>query len=371
MDIVKSTERRIAVALQGRRPQAEERDPTGERGPRKYLFDDLFVQRYDESSLDTGGATPLWDAVPSWVRLAREVQRRRDDYDAIVTWSERVTLSLMTLQSLQRTRKPHIAMMYWFSRPSVRLPMLAFARSLHAIVTWSSAQRRYAIERLAIPAEKIYLIKHFVDPLFFSPRERMLDTICSAGAEMRDYPTLLKALRGTDLPCHLATDHVRVDTMGFARRIGTDRFASLAGDNVTIGKKTLVDLRELYARSRFGVVPLQESDTDNGVSVILEAMAMGKPVICSRTRGQVDVIEEGVTGLFVPVGDEKALRAAILELWHDPARARAMGQAARAYVERNHSLDKFCRDARGAIEASLEGCPARDEAFAMPCGTAA
>jgi len=329
MDIVKSTERRIAVALQGRRPQAEERDPTGERGPRKYLFDDLFVQRYDESSLDTGGATPLWDAVPSWVRLAREVQRRRDDYDAIVTWSERVTLSLMTLQSLQRTRKPHIAMMYWFSRPSVRLPMLAFARSLHAIVTWSSAQRRYAIERLAIPAEKIYLIKHFVDPLFFSPRERMLDTICSAGAEMRDYPTLLKALRGTDLPCHLATDHVWVDTMGFARRIGTDRFASLAGDNVTIGKKTLVDLRELYARSRFGVVPLQESDTDNGVSVILEAMAMGKPVICSRTRGQVDVIEEGVTGLFVPVGDEKALRAAMLELWHDPARARDGASRAR------------------------------------------
>jgi hypothetical protein len=214
MDIVKSTERRIAVALQGRRPQAEERDPTGERGPRKYLFDDLFVQRYDESSLDAGGATPLWDAVPSWVRLAREVQRRRDDYDAIVTWSERVTLSLMTLQSLQRTRKPHIAMMYWFSRPSVRLPMLAFARSLHAIVTWSSAQRRYAIERLAIPAEKIYLIKHFVDPLFFSPRERMLDTLCSAGAEMRDYPTLLKALRGTDLPCHLATDHVRVANHG-------------------------------------------------------------------------------------------------------------------------------------------------------------
>ena len=56
---------------------------------------------------------------------------------------------------------------------------------------------------------------------------------------------------------------------------------------------------------------------------------MGKPVICSRTRGQVDVIEEGVTGLFVPVGDEKALRAAMLELWHDPARARDGASRAR------------------------------------------
>jgi len=368
---VEPTERRIAIAVQGRRPREYQRDPSGEHARREYLFDDLFVQRYDESILGSRRGTPLSRALPSWVRLAQEVQHRRHDYDVIVTWSERVTLSLMTLQSLQRTGKPHIAMMYWFSRPAVRFPMLAFAQSLHAIVTWSSAQRRYAIEQLGIPSEKIYLIKHFVDQLFFSPRKRTLDMICSAGAEMRDYPTLLEALRGTELPCHVAADHVRVDTMGFARRIGTERFAGLASDNVTIGRMPLVDLRELYARSHFVVVPLQESDTDNGISVILEAMAMGKPVICSRTKGQVDVIQDGVTGLFVPVGDAKALRAAMLELWHDPARARAMGRAARAYIEKHHSLDKFCRDAYGAIDASLKGCPARDEGFAMPCGEAA
>jgi glycosyltransferase involved in cell wall biosynthesis len=356
----------MAVAVQGCRPEPYDRDPTGERMPRTYLFDELFAHRYDECILDADPRKPLARAVPRWARLAREVQQRRDDYDVIVTWSERLTLSLMTLQSLSHTGKPHVAMMYWFSRPSVRLPMLAFAQSLHAIVTWSSAQRRFAIEHLGIAPEKIYLIKHFVDQLFFRPRERTLDTLCSAGAEMRDYPTLLEALRGTGLPCHIAADHVRVDTLGFARRVETGRLAGLASDNVTIGKKSLVELRELYARSHFVVVPLQESDTDNGISVILEAMAMGKPVICSRTKGQVDVIQEGVTGLFVPVGDAKALRAAMLELWHDPARAEAMGRAARAYVEKHHSLDKFCRDAKGAIDASFKGRPAKDEAFAMP-----
>jgi glycosyltransferase involved in cell wall biosynthesis len=356
----------MAMAVQGCRPEPYDRDPTGQRFPRTYLFDDLFAQRYDECILEPETHGSIARAMPRWARLAQEVQQRRDDYDVIVTWSERVTLSLMTLQSLQQTGKPHIAMMYWFSRPAVRFPMLAFAQSLRAIVTWSSAQRRYAIEHLGIAPEKIYLIKHFVDQLFFSPRERELDTICSAGAEMRDYPTLLEALRGTDLPCHIASDHVRVDTLGFARRIAVDRFAGLAGENVTLGRKSLTELRELYARSHFVVVPLQESDTDNGISVILEAMAMGKPVICSRTEGQVDVIEEGVTGLFVPVGDARALRDAMLELWHDPARARAMGQAARQYVEKHHSLDKFCRDAKGAIDASLRGRPAQDEAFAVP-----
>ncbi len=114
-------------------------------------------------------------------------------------------------------------------------------------------------------------------------------------------------------------------------------------------------LRDLYARSRFVVVPVRPSDTDNGVNVMLEAMAMGKPVICSRTQGQVDVLQDGVTGIFVPVGDANAMRKAMVDLWNDPARARAMGRAARAYVEKHHALEKFCRDVKAAVLASLEG----------------
>ena len=356
----------MAMAVQGRRTETPERDPTGQNEQRGYLFEDLFAKRYDEVILDGLAPSRLGRVMPGWARLARELQRRREEYDVIVTWSERVTLSLMALQALSSGGKPHVAMMYWFSRPSVRLPMRVFGQSLRGIVTWSSAQRNYAIEHLGIAPEKIYLIKHYVDQLFWSPRERPIDTMCSAGAEMRDYPTLLEALRGTSLHCHVATDHVRVDRMGFARRIGADRFAALAGDHVSIGRMPRTDLRELYARSRFVVVPLQESDTDNGITVILEAMSMGKPVICSRTKGQVDVIEDGVTGLFVPVGDAKALRAAMLELWNDPQRARAMGRAARAYIEKHHTLDKFCRDAKAAIDAAVDGRRAPDSAFSSP-----
>jgi len=140
-----------------------------------------------------------------------------------------------------------------------------------------------------------------------------------------------------------------------------------AGIHLGSGKKTMLELRDLYARSRFVVVPLRRSDTDNGVNVILEAMAMGKPVICSRTQGQVDVIEEGVTGLFVPVGDPAALRVAMLELWNNPERAAQMGRAARAYVEKHHTLERFCRDVKGAVDASLDGrAAAPDGSFSIP-----
>jgi glycosyltransferase involved in cell wall biosynthesis len=359
-------ERRMAVAFQGR-PRPPAADKTGATAPRGHLFNDLFRTTYDESVLDSIAPRVTDRVLPPWARLAMELQRRRDDYDVVVTWSERIAMSLMALQHVTSTGKPHIAMLYWFSRPAVQLPMRAFGESLRAIVTWSSVQRRYAIEHLGIAPEKLYLVKHFVDQVFWSPRERPEDMLCAVGAEMRDYPTLLEALRGTELQCHIAADHVRVDRFGFARRVRTDRFSRLAGKNVTIGRRTTTELRELYARSRFVVVPLQHSDTDNGITVILEAMAMGKPVICSRTRGQVDVIEEGVTGLFVPIGDAKALRAAMLELWNDPERTREMGRAARAYVEKHHALEKFCFDVKGAIDAALAGRGAeRDGSFAIP-----
>jgi glycosyltransferase involved in cell wall biosynthesis len=362
-----SMTRRMAMAVLGRSRHPKERDETGAVAPRSHVFDDMFVKRYDDSVLDSVTERPWARAVPKWARVAAEVQRRRDEYDVVVTWSERISLSLMVLDHLATRGKPHVAMLYWFSRPSVQIPLRACSDALQAIVTWSSVQRKYAIERLGIPHEKLYLIKHYVDQLFWSPREAETDMICSAGAEMRDYPTLLGALRGTDVPCHIAADHVRVDRFGFARRLSTEAFSSMASSNVTIGRKSLVDLRALYARSRFIVVPLQASDTDNGVTVLLEAMAMGKAVICSRTRGQVDVIQEGVTGLFVPVGDAKAMRTAILDLWNDPARAERMGRAARAYIEQHHTLENFSKGVQCAVDASLDGRAAADDgSFSRP-----
>jgi glycosyltransferase involved in cell wall biosynthesis len=185
--------------------------------------------------------------------------------------------------------------------------------------------------------------------------------VCAVGAEMRDYETLQKALGGMSLRCHMATDHVRVPAglrLLNDRRVPIDHIVRGSGPRVTSGALPLAQLRDLYARSRFVVIPLLPSNTDNGVTCILQAMAMGKPVICSRTRGQVDVIEDGVTGLFVPVGDAGALRTAMTELWNDRDRAAEMGRRARAYIEAHHTLECFTATARSAVEATLDERPA-------------
>jgi glycosyltransferase involved in cell wall biosynthesis len=70
-------------------------------------------------------------------------------------------------------------------------------------------------------------------------------------------------------------------------------------------------------------------------------MAMGKAVVVSRTRGQVDVIRDGVHGIYVPPGDPRALRAALEHLQHHPEEAARMGRAGRSLVEARHTLDAW------------------------------
>lgn len=351
--------KRIALAIA--RPAAPaQRDTSGATAPRTHVFDDAFSPVWDEAILQQAASR---GRAPAWWKMAHEVLRRGAEYDAVVTWGEKLTLAMLLQQRFSRRTKPHVALMYQFEKPNIRIPLELLKRNLHAVVTWSSVQRRALIERLHYPRERIFLVRHYVDQLFYSPRPGANDMICAVGAEMRDYTTLVEAARGTGLRCHIATDHVRVPgnlrTLS-DRRIPIEDIVAQDSAGITAGRKPLGELRDLYARSRFVVIPLLPSDTDNGVTCILQAMAMGKPVICSATRGQVDVIEDGVTGLYVPVGDAAALRAAILSLWNDPQLCSRMGLQARAFVERHHTLERFTSTVLSAAEASLDGRPAPD-----------
>jgi glycosyltransferase involved in cell wall biosynthesis len=62
---------------------------------------------------------------------------------------------------------------------------------------------------------------------------------------------------------------------------------------------------------------------------ILEAMALGTPVLASRAGGTPDLIEHGVTGWLVAPGDTADLTASIRELLCNPGRAADLAKAAR------------------------------------------
>jgi glycosyltransferase involved in cell wall biosynthesis len=81
------------------------------------------------------------------------------------------------------------------------------------------------------------------------------------------------------------------------------------------------------------------SRNENMPQVLLEAMAMARPVVSTATIGVREVLEDGVMGFVVPRNDADALADRVLAIARDPERRTAMGARARARI-----LQGFTRD---------------------------
>ena len=107
-----------------------------------------------------------------------------------------------------------------------------------------------------------------------------------------------------------------------------------------------------------------------GVSnTILEAMATGLPIIATRVGGNPELIDDGITGRFVPSADSGAMASAILGYFDDPATARKHARAARDAAVQRFSLDRMVRDYLSLYDALLGGAnatPATRMGVALP-----
>jgi glycosyltransferase involved in cell wall biosynthesis len=319
----------------------------------------LFATRLNSDLLDErflAQAPPFlrtcYGRLPVKVSQVCEAYRVRNRYGAVISWAEDLGLLFAGMLKGTCARTPHVAIWSWISRRKKAEILKRVQTHVDKIVLMSSRQQEFALDVLGLPPSKIIGSRWPVDTKFWRPMGIAADMICSVGREMRDYATLVRAVRDLPIPCHIAAG----GSMSISKKdqwiIDLEREGKLPS-HVSIGKRSYPELRALYARSRFLVMPMFETETDNGSTSILEAMAMGIPTICSRTIGQIDIIEDGKTGIFVPVGDVRALREAIQYLWNRPEEAHRMGEAGREFVTRNHDIEKFIEAVGGAVTDAI------------------
>lgn len=77
---------------------------------------------------------------------------------------------------------------------------------------------------------------------------------------------------------------------------------------------------------------------------VLEAMALGIPVIATRVGGLSELVAEGETGLLVPPADPPALAAALHRMLEDPALRRRLGEAGRARARRDFTIGRMAEE---------------------------
>lgn len=278
---------------------------------------------------------------------------RRLQYDAIFTNGENVGIPLALLLKSVARRPRHVMIGHRLSTGKKRL----FFTKLHAemaidvILLYATTQLQFANKELGIDFQKLKLIPFHADHRFYAPgvaNNVRQDQICAAGLEWRDYPTLLTAVESMpDLAVRLAA------ASPWSKH--TDETANRKlPPNVDARRYEYAALRDLYAQSAFVVVPLYENDFQAGVTTMLEAMAMGKTVIATRTSGQTDVITDRVNGLYVAPGDVNGWREAIALVRRDQALRERLATAAREWLVANASLDRWVANVRESLYPNPE-----------------
>jgi glycosyltransferase involved in cell wall biosynthesis len=336
----------------GRRPRADYRELA--RGLGADLID------VDTARRETGTLGRLIERVAgAGVLLAWACFRRRAAYRLIITDGEQIGLPLAMLCTCVRpARAPrHVMITHVISvrKKMLFLDWLRAESRIDRFVVYASWQRQFIIRRWRLPESRVIRVPFMVDARFFAP-ERVrgaaaIPQICAVGLERRDYPTLLRAVAG--LPAGV----VIAAASPWSKCADETDHAALPA-NVDVRRLSLYDLRQLYADSRFLVMPLNDVQFQAGVTAILEAMAMAKAVICSRVAGQTDVVVDGETGLYVPPNDPPALRRAIETLLAEPELAERMGQEGRRRVEADMSLERYVERFRAIADDVVAEVPA-------------
>jgi len=337
---------------------------------------------------------------------------RRHAYDIIYTTTESVGLPLAMLLKLGGTRagRPrHVVLSHYLS-PFKKRIFFKFGVGSHidTLIVHCAALHALATKVLRMPGERVVKLPYFVDTNFWrslapstidskaAMSEGQVPMICAVGLEFRDYATLVTAISNLNVEVRIAAAGNHKPSAGspYGKTARMPANLSSLPPNVLIRSYSYVELRRLYTAVRFVVVPLWQTDAPDGVTTILEAMAMGKAVIVSGIRGQTDVVRDprnnghgpvvcewwpgfldapGVaetlgslpTGFYVTPGDPHELRDTIQYLLDHPEIADELGRNGQCVAEAYFSLDALVE----RFAAAIRGEPHPELAHLPPSAT--
>ncbi len=166
-------------------------------------------------------------------------------------------------------------------------------------------------------------------------------------SKQKNFPLLLKAF------ARFSFDHPEFKLRIFGEGELREELAELArtlniADKLELPGRSTALLEKMNSAAMF----VLSSDYEGMPNVLLEAMCMGMPVISTDcpSGGPKELVEDGVNGLLVPVGDEKALQAAMEKL-ADAAYAKQLADNALLIREKLTSRDVFVSWYRYLFEA--------------------
>jgi glycosyltransferase involved in cell wall biosynthesis len=113
----------------------------------------------------------------------------------------------------------------------------------------------------------------------------------------------------------------------------------LGVDDFVVQTGEVEDIKSAYAALDVSVLASAKPEPFGGV--VIESMALGKPVVGTNIGGTPEQLQDGVTGLLVPPGNAEAMADALARLLEDESLCQRMGVSARKRFEREFGFEPF------------------------------
>ncbi len=293
--------------------------------------------------------------IRSDITLSLAGLRRSTRYKTIIAMSERVGIPLAFYKRLGLLQSKLIfRFTAWSARQESLFTKYDLLSYVDHIIVESQPLGDLLHTRFGVPRSKITFVPYSIDVDYFTPSKASASTgrikpkLFSAGEiRGRDYATLIEAVTPlTDVDVEIAASGT-----WFAREKDTSLDSELPPNITIAGRKPRSEMRASYADASFVVVPLYDQVFSAGITVVLEALAMGKAVITTKSKGLASYLKDGENCCLVAPENPQEMRNAITHLLNNPSLARKLGKNARKSAENQFGLDSFVGQLEGVISS--------------------
>jgi glycosyltransferase involved in cell wall biosynthesis len=263
------------------------------------------------------------------VLLALKAFAGRGNVDVVCSWSMPVGVCYGLLNRLlQRRTAPrhilrdlHINMVRTDWRYRLRLAVLRYALpGIDTLLCTSREEESLYARMLGIEPERIAFFPETAPSQFIFAQNAAMpsDYVFACGNSDRDFDTLLAAVDGLGHATIILSQQYR------------PRRALPAGVQILSHRVSVQKMQGLIQGAAVVVVPLEHTRVAAGQNSLLEAMALGRPVIVTDNFATREYVVHGQTALLCPAGNAAHMSAHLRRIFEDREAAEAMGTRARA-----------------------------------------
>lgn len=149
-------------------------------------------------------------------------------------------------------------------------------------------------------------------------------TILAVGRSNRDYDFLVKVVSGTDYELNIVCDNYKC--------------ANLPPNVKVLNNCYGEDMLELMSRCHCVAIPLKDPYISSGQIVAIQAMSLGKPVVCTKCAGIGDYVHVGETGREAK-NEVSQWRGILDALYADKERYNEMSLKAVEFYAKNYTSE--------------------------------